>query len=265
MYDWLANEIGACRTAKFFATDGPMDERTRAAMDGAPKPVSHSYRAFAARFGNANFFRESVDGYRVRVFAAPRRLGGDLERFVLVARAGSVFAYFDTEGPSEDGESPIHLWVGGPAGYPPYSTGDTFEAWLTAKWRAARRRYGVRAWASIMAGPRPFSPEEAAIAEARERYEVRIVGVSDEGHVVFNVLNCSAMTLGLIEVGVRDREGWVSGSVRLDVSGIGPGTSGTVSVDCYRSLAPPERMEIVPMPPLGPEDRPFRWELRDLP
>lgn len=263
MFDWLANEMQAIKTRKFHVVDGPVSDEMKELIGKAVMPVPLSYKKFVIRFGNANLYWAWAE-YRVRVFAAPKEvISSDGETLRHFGRTDLALAYFKDGLFVEDEESPVFEWhhedglqlvAGG------------FEEWLVERSRYARERFSDDEWQAILAGPPPFDDRESRIVEARRKFRWRVVGISPNGDLRFEVHNQSDLRLPFLSVGIRGplREGEdsLTGGVWLPVYDIKPGEIKVVQKDCYKDLVAPDQAETFEEPDPMPEDRNRYWEFR---
>jgi hypothetical protein len=260
MFKWLEKELAEIKTPKFHRVDGLASPELRAAVEHSTLPVPRSYKEFVLRFGNADLYR-SGDEYKVVVLASPRKIDNEkIEPLFYFGRFHGAYAYFKEGRLKKGQELPVFEWAGrGPLN----RVANGFKEWLEKRSRAARREYGSKRWAAIKHGPPPFTAEERQIVEARKRYQWRIVGVSEERDVRFEVSNGSNIVLPYLSIGIRGirRDGGeLTGGVWLPVSGIKPGKKSVVEKDCYKEVLDPRQVEAFAEPDPEPEDRERYWE-----
>lgn len=256
MYEWLEREIAEIQTRGFHVVDGSHPRRQDELREESVLPAS--YRAFVVRFGNAKLYRQG-SGYTVGVRAEPEpaeSIGGEPLR--CIGHFDDARAYFreDLLVPGE--EPPVFEWGSGGLRL----AADSFREWLESRCALARRRYGKKRWAEIVRGPKPFTDQERAIVDARRQFRWRFLGVGDTGGLRFEVQNASTRTLPYLSIGIRSKNGRISGGVWLPVSHVAPGTQAIVEKECYRNVAPPEELEPFALPDPGPEDRERYWEFK---
>jgi len=114
----------------------------------------------------------------------------------------------------------------------------------------------------VLNGPRPFDAHELAIVTARRRLDWRVVGVTEDRKIEFQVTNRSMLTLPCLSLGVRAPG--LEGGVWLPVGGIGPGTTKIVTFDCCSKFAEPADAEVFSLEDPEPESRDEYWEFRTL-
>ena len=101
-------------------------------------------------------------------------------------------------------------------------------AWLTSAWERCRRRYTKKAWARVLAGPEPFTPEEQRIVEIRRDFSWRQLPPQN-GMVSIEFTNASDGYLSRYSIGVKDKYGCrMVGGFFIDVSKVAPGTTAVV-------------------------------------
>ena len=263
MYDWLQRELAEVREPGFHIVDGPADRKLRRAIARTSLPAPASYKQFALDFGNVRLYREdeSIDDYFVEVFASMREARAhDGQPLCWIGRHRRHPAYFKRELLDRERETPVFEWISGPHGSLQQTAGG-FQEWLETCCARARRKYGKRRWAAIGRGPEPFSDDERRIAEARQAFRCRIVGIAKNRNVRFEVHNGSQTTLRYLTIGIQ-HDGEPFGAVFLPVARIRPGRTAVLEFDCYKDVLAPEDVTMFEFPPLRPEDRGRFWEFR---
>jgi hypothetical protein len=203
--------------------------------------------------------------YLLRIYNHPLEMDlGKYGKMVHFGRTDLSLAYFEIDRLVKTGNSPVFEWSKGGG---MRETGLDFEPWLSVKWARARKRFRAPAWNSIVQGPEPFSAEELAIVSARDKFRWRKVGVLPTGNVEVEVFNGSERELQYLSVGVRGPmrnrpDEILTGGVSLPVYGILPGQISRVSINCYRDVVDPWRVELFEKPGLGPEDRDLCWDFK---
>jgi hypothetical protein len=133
-----------------------------------------------------------------------------------------------------------------------------------AGWRGRRNGFGrgngKRGWHHVLDGPRPFDAGELAIVGARRRFEWRVVGVTEDKKIEFQVTNRSTLTLPYLSIGVRAPH--LEGRIWLPVAEIGPGSTKVVAFDCYSKWVEPTDTDIFSCDDPEPESRDDYWEFR---
>ena len=262
MYEWLEREIASIGTPKFHVVSGPPTEEEKAMIAQSAWPFPPSYKQFVLTFGHTLLYRQKSI-YLVEVLTFPREAilpQGD--RAFNFGRTDLGLVYFLESHLAPNAECPVFQTPGESSGIEKIA--ESFRDWLTTACRAARKLYSKKRWADIEAGPVPFSPEELAIVDARRYFRWRVVGVSKEGNIRFEIHNGSQRRLPFLSLGVRGKHGSVQGGVWLPVSHITPGSTAVVEKDCYRDLLAPSDVEVFDKPDPGPEDRDVYWEFRPI-
>jgi hypothetical protein len=113
----------------------------------------------------------------------------------------------------------------------------TFSEWMCAQYHRHRANYGVRRWKYLMAGPKPFTPEEEAIVANRLPWSVKILPVEPKE--------------------------WL-GDNWFDVKDIAPGQTAVRSVWSNEGKIRADELILKLKPINGPEDRRYAKELEGL-
>ena len=264
MFEWLDEELSRIKTQKFHLVDGPATAELRQAVESCDFPLPRSYREFVLRFGNTKLYR-SGSIWLVQVYAGPREAENDqAESLIHFGRTETSLAYFKESLLKAGEESPVFEWRHEQG---VQQTADSFEDWLKTKCDSARKRFKKKEWAAIEKGPPPFTDLEQAIVEARKHFRWRVVGVSPNEDLRFEIHNGSKRTLPYLSVGLRGklrppRSGTSDGGAFLPVASIHPGETKVVEFDGYKKFVAPEDTEVFALPDPGPEDREQYWEFR---
>jgi hypothetical protein len=257
MFEWLEQEISAIKTPGFHSVDGPVDEKLREAIVASPLQLPFSYRQFVLKFGNARLYRNTENNsYRVGVFASPK---------ASVLKDGTTIYHLGFH----DGAS-VYIKPSFDAAAVPIfeyeedeeKVATSFDEWLKESCIDARKSYNSKAWAQILNGPKPFTPEENEIIKTRQLIHWKVLGVDVKGDHIFEVMNQGQQSLPAITVGIRSKDGRLNGAVRLNTSRIGPGQKEILHVNCYKELISPEQVEAFALPDPKPEDRSYYWEFK---
>ena len=200
-----------------------------------------------------------LDLYWLRVFAAPRHAESRAaETLLYIGGYDERCAYFKKEMLVTGIEVPVYEST--EAGI--RKAAGSFEEWLTASAARARRHYKQRVWSAVLRGPAPFTEEEMAVVQARRRFAWRVVGVTSNGEVMYEIHNGSDRHLSYLSIGIRGRKRELRGGIWLPVSHIGPGQTLVVVKDTYRNLLDPSDVEAFGLPDPEPEDKSRYWEFR---
>jgi len=265
MYEWLKEEIASVNTLKFFVVDGHAPDHLRQAIEPSDTPVPPSYKAFVREFGDVALYRQGGI-YLVQVFAnCVEAESSDGEPLLQFGRTDMSLAYFKEFLLMRGQESPVfesHNAQGLRQSY------DNFEQWLMEKCSAARAQFKKKEWEDIEQGPKPFSTEERKLIEARRRFRWRVVGISPNGNLRFEVHNASTIVLPYLSIGIRGKlrspkSGPLNGGIWLPVSSVLPGETRIIEKDCYKDVVDPGDIEAFEKPDPEPEDRDRYWEFKN--
>ena len=252
MFDWLALELSKIRTPRFHIVDGQADSKLREAIISSPLRLPTSYENFVLQFGNAKLYRKSRCGYVVGVFAGPQKFSmtdgtsayeigfHNSEKVLLKIKTDSNYYGVYERGLSSDHE-----------------VARDFDDWLKTTFEKARSSYPPEKWENIIRGPAPFSTKEKKIVETRRLIKWRVLGIDPSGDHIFEITNAGRLTLPVLTVGVRSKDGRFNGAVRLKIGHIVPGDKAVIHVACYKDLVQPDQIEILPLPDPQPEDREY--------
>jgi hypothetical protein len=122
-----------------------------------------------------------------------------------------------------------------------------------------------RQWANIEKGPRAFTAREMAIVQARRMFRWRILGVTENGDIRFEIHNGSNMVLPYLTLSVRGKTGKLDGGIWLPVSTVSPGMTRIIEKSCYKEFVKAEDVQVFDAPDPEPEDRSRFWEFRPFP
>jgi hypothetical protein len=260
MFEWLEREIAAVKTPRFHVVDGPAGPELREAVLRDDSVLPASYKEFVLKFGNARLYRRPRNNsYQIGVFAAPRvaRLNDRVDLYHVGFHDGAT-VYFK---PMPDSAMlTICEFEAGSEERIPLD----FEEWLRRSCSTARRAYSPEDWEEILRGPKPFTPQEEAVLEARRRIRWRVLGVDPKGDHIFEVHNLGPSSLPILTLGVRSKDRRLNGGIFLKLGDIAPGQTRIVHAACYKGLIAPGELEIFDMPDPAPEDREGYAELSDL-
>jgi hypothetical protein len=266
MYEWLNDEISRIRTRRFHMVDGPASTERRRSIVSCDTPLPPSYKEFILRFGNAALYHHDTF-YYITILSTPVTSVTDSgERYLQFGRTWTSNAFFKNDLLSEGQESPVFEQFTNRF----CRTADSFEMWLKAKSDSARKRFKKHEWNAIVKGPAPFTAEESERAKARRLFKWRIIGISTNDDLCFEIHNGSSMTLPYLSIGIRGnlrppKHGPLTGGVFIPVSTISPGMTKVIEVDCYKKFISPVDTEAFELADPEPEDREEYWEFRDFP
>lgn len=258
LYDWLRLEMQRIRTPQFHVVAGPPDPAIIRQAAEARGGLPPSFRQFAMEFGDAKLYRTGA-AYLIGVHAVPlAAAGSNGEGLRCIGHYDDRLAYFLEKSLLPDKEAAVLEW---------YSNGlrevaASFAEWLRRRADEARRSFGKKRWARIEEGPRPFSPEELEVVRIRSLFRWSVVGVTPSGDTRFSVTNGSDGRLPFLSIGVRSKDGRMSGAVWLPVASIAPGMTSLIDRPCYKGLIAPDQTEFFALHDPGPEERDQYWEFR---
>lgn len=142
----------------------------------------------------------------------------------------------------------------------------TFAQWLGDQYRIHRNRYGVRRWKYLMAGPKPFTPEEEVILANRLQWSVKILAdqtAAPPGRILVEVTNGSQHHLDWLTTTKVEPKDWL-GDNWFDVKDIAPGQTVVRSVWSFEGKIRADELILKLKPINGPEDRRYAKELEGL-
>lgn len=256
-YDWLKKEAQEIGTKRFHVIEALAEFELQNVLGDDILPAE--YKDFVRELGRAKLYRQG-GYYKVGVIAPPEEAklttGEDLLR---IGHFDDARAYFKSTDLTAGGVVPVFEWGAGGL----RSAAGGFEDWLKKRCVAARKKYGAR-WKDIVRGPQPFSAWEIDIVEARRHFHWKVLGVTPDGDLRFEVENLSELTLPYLSIGVRSLDGKFEGGVWLPVSQIAPRTRAVLERDCYKKLVDPANVQLFALPDPEPEDRERYWEFRNL-
>lgn len=253
MFEWLEREIDQIKTPKFHIVNSACSLKLDRAIGEISLPFS--YKEFVLKFGDAKLYRNSWDGYSIRVFSMPEEMTlNNGERVFCIGFHDSASVYIKRD--MNASLMPIFEFESAEE-----KVADDFEVWLRESCDISRSRY-KKNWNSILLGPKPFTWEEQKIVETRRNIKWRILGIDDQKNHIFEVKNLGDRYLPYLTVGLRSKDRQLNGAVRLDVYNIGPGQTGILYVDCYKNLVSPGEIQAFELPDPRPEDRDFYYEFK---
>ena len=261
MFDWLVDEIERIKTRKFHVVDGSLSVDRRQLFQNSEILLPQSYQEFSIQFGNAKLYR-SGSNYLVQVYSFPSKIGMEDGDFLLhFGRTDLALAYFKESLLVGVNESPVFEWSSHKG---LHKTVSGFEKWLEIKCRASRKFFSKKDWKAIEEGPSPFTAQEKAIVQARRKFHWRVIGISKNGDLQFEVHNGSELLLPFLSIGVRGKHGRVNGGIYLPTSSVLPDQTRMIEKGCYKKFLPPEDVEVFEKPDPEPEDRALYWEFREM-
>lgn len=258
-FEWLDKDIENIKSNRFHIFEKLSSADLVFEINNENLEIHGSYADFLLKFGYARFFTDHQDVPIMSVYPLKefRRVylkdGSSFLGFGF--RGGKSFYFSQAEIFSM--RNPLVYQVGRQA----KCLEVDFSQWLKDSYEVVKSRYSQRAWRRILEGPAPFSAAEMDVVSARGKYLCQIIGFSDDGDALIQVINNSEMNLPYITVGVEEKGGdFLDGSVWLDVGGIGPGGSGVIAKNCYKDIISPSKLQLRDMPTPIPEKRDRYWE-----
>lgn len=226
--------------------------------------LNSDYADFLKEFGWAKFFTDSSDAPVIAVYPLKenrRHLCDDERTYIGFAYRGDKSFYFAEDVILSGGQSKVYMVKGKNAN----ELHPSFSDWLKTSYELVKSKYSLSKWQKVVAGPKPFTPEEMQIVEARRHFSWKHTGFADDGDAIFEVENRSARTLPFLSIGIRDKKRRVlSGGVWLNVGHIQPGEKERVVMDCYKDRISPDELEPFDKPEPIPEKKDRYWEFRGL-
>jgi hypothetical protein len=260
MFDWLIDEMERVKTRNFYVVDEELSVDRRELFHNSEVLLPPSYQEFVIQFGNAKLYH-SGNIYLVEVYSFPSKIEmDDGDSLLHFGRTDLALAYFKESLLVSGSESPVFEWSKHKG---LHKTVNGFEKWLEIKCKASRKLFTKKQWKAIEEGPPPFTAQEQAIVQARRKFHWRVIGISKNGDLQFEVHNGSDLLLPFLSIGVRGKHGQVDGGIWLPTSSVLPGKTGIIEKGCYKNLLPPEDVEVFEKPDPEPEDRDRYWEFRE--
>jgi hypothetical protein len=251
MFDWLQQVLAEIGTPKFLVFENP---------DPLPfELASVDYQLFRSTFGAMKAFRVGLERYQLLLYPKPRLENFDCGQFLRIGYCdGKGIAFLRV---NNCGEASPNVWEG-LARKGPRDSGMRFADWLYKRFRGQRANYSVAEWQEILDGPLPFNPTEEELVRARELYRWSRIGITASDEVLINVHNGSGTSVYGLTIGVRSER--LNGAVCVPINDLSQGESKEIAVDCYKSIVPPAKIELVQLPPPGPEDRAYYCEFKKV-
>lgn len=251
--DQIKAAMAEVNTPKFFLSEGTVSSSDISECETRFGSLPGEYREFLKTFGPMRLFRDPKRSYTLRV-RLPRIIH-QCDGKILI-QIGFCYwgngAYFI---PS-NGCTPESVFEMRGIGF--MKVASSFNEWFRSKWAKCRLKLGNKAWQAVMSGPKPFSPEEALIAESADLFEFKQIGLSESGRIKVLVRNRSNIHLSLLTVRAEIPEK-ISGLTRLSVEGIGPNEEAVREFFWFPG-ADHKKVLIHKVPKAGPEDRRFYYE-----
>jgi len=106
--------------------------------------------------------------------------------------------------------------------------------------------------------------EELAIVAARQQFTWRVIGITPNDELMYEVHNGSDRRLPFLSIGIRATTATLQGGVWLPVNDIAPGQTAVIVKETYRDLIDPGEVEAYALPDPEPEERARYWEFRSV-
>jgi hypothetical protein len=258
MLEEVALEMASVKTPKFFFREREDSSCAVSACEERFGSLPSDYSKFLNVFGAMKLFRDTKRRRHTMRVGAPHVI--ELSDGKVLIEIGFCWwgngAYYM---PSA-GRTPPSVFEMRGAGF--VSVADSFNTWFKKKWDKCRKQLGNRRWQAALDGPKPFSAEEALIAESADLFEVQQLGVADNGGVKLLVKNCSSICLPAITIHAEVPRG-MYGLARLAVAGIQPNEE-VVKEFVWFPGVDSKALVVRKVPKAGPEDRHFYHEFRAL-
>ncbi len=256
-YAWVLDEMAGVKTPKFFTLADPCDVTALAANQRQFPHLPIDYTCFIKQFGGARLFRHPRElGYLITFFSSPEIVREC--RYAPLVHIGNLHGQgMICFRPEIDRDSRWNIYEQRGANL--FNTKLGFSEWFASRWSRSKNFYSKKAWAKYVAGPKPFTPEEQLIVEARLLYSINLLGHDDSGLAIVEVTNGSSLVLPTLTVrvdaGKRER-----GAIWLNVSDVFPGSKKILHEDIYKTCFD-QRMLKLSIEQVGPEDRAYFKEL----
>ena len=197
-----------------------------------------------------------VSIYPVRASRVHEAAGRRMVEFGFIRNSSALF---DLGLLLSAGDSPVFKLSKGKG----VQTHDSFDGWLRESGERARAAFSKRRWEAILKGPGDFSESQMEVVIARRKFSWKHVGFDEEGDAIFEVSNQSALRLPYLSIGIQGKDGSkLLGGAWLDVHHIGPGESGVVVKDCYKTMLTQDEIEFFDEIGPLPETMERYWEFR---
>lgn len=240
----------------------PLTDFERKRLAALPQ-LPPSYVEFLNTFGRARFFRElESDVHHLFIFPPPETMDFYGDSYMMeVAATDSTGVSFKFSELAYGAEPPLYDIALGIAPASPRRRADSFLDWLTRAWERCRRRYTKKAWARVMAGPEPFTPEEQRIVDIRRGFSWRQLPPQN-GSIAIEFTNASGGYLPRYSIGIKDKDRFgMVGGFAPEVAHIGPGMTAVVHVPLggYSHLLTAENAVLFDKGEPKPESRGDFW------
>lgn len=256
-FSWLAAEVGKVANRSFHRFEECPEHDLQSFMR-AHFELPADYLEFARQYGSANLFRDPQSNWhRMRVFAPPKlfpvhETRGQLLQIGYYLETGHVY-YLVRDGCIVESGSVFR------GDNPPIrKIANSFQLWLASTFKRARKEYPKSEWGPMTECPPAFDDRERGILNAIPKFNVRKLGTTQDGNVLFEVENHSSTVLPRLSIGLRWER--LEGGVFLPTDDILPGEKKVIEMACYKGAVDPEKLEVFSLPLPTPEDRRYYRE-----
>jgi hypothetical protein len=260
LFDWLRQECLSINSQRFHIFDSLSIDDFSYKSGSDCVQLLGDYSDFSHEFGYARFFTDQQDAPELSVYPLKvyRRFTDKVGKTYLGFgfRGGKSFC-FEEDVILSGGQSKVFQMRGKNF----EESDNSFSVWLRKSYDLVKAKYSPTKWQKIINGPKPFTPEEMRIVEARKKFIWQHVGFADNGDAIFEVENRSAISLPFLSIGVQGKGGSILiGGVYLRVGAIPPNTKAEITQDCYKAQLSAANFEAFPKPDPIPEKREAYWE-----
>jgi hypothetical protein len=263
-FDFIHEEMKKVAFPQFFHLE-PLTKFERKRLDSLPQ-LPPSYVDFLTTFGKARFFRElDRDRHHLMIFPPPEKMNFYGDSYMMdVAHAGNTTVSFKFSELESGKEPPLYDIALGIAPASPRRRAESFMEWLVEAWDRRRRGYTKKAWATVVAGPTPFSAAEQRIVDIRRGFKWRQLPPKD-GMVTIEFTNASDGRLSCYSIGVKRKHGGVFGGFRVKTDHIESGSTVIVyrPMGGYADQLTAESCVLFDQGEPKPETRSDFWEFRE--
>jgi hypothetical protein len=259
-FDWLRQECLQIKSQRFhiFEPRGSADYCYE--VKGHCIELRGDYVDFLREFGWAKFFTDYNDAPVISVYPLKeyrRHKCKDGKTYVGFGDRGNKSFCFEEDEVLSGSPSKVYMLNGNRVDEPHQN----FPDWLKTSYELVKSKYTQSKWQKLVAGPKPFSPEEIQVVEARRNFAWKLVGFSEDGSANFEVKNNSIRTLPYLSIGIQGKGGRILvGAVWLNVGHIQPGEKAVVTKDCYKDRISRDELEPFDLPEPIPEKKDRYWE-----
>jgi hypothetical protein len=259
-FDWLRQECLQIKSQRFHIFEALAPNDYFYELAGHSIDLSGDYADFLREFGWGKLFTDHRDAPVIAVYPLKeyrRHTCADGKTYVGFGDRGNKSFCFGEDAILSRSPLKVYMLKGNKAN----ELHPSFSDWLKTSYELVQSKYSASKWQKIMHGPKPFTPEEMQIVEARKNFIWQHVGFTENGDAIFEVENRSTMSLPFLSIGVQGKGGSILiGGAWLKVSDIPPGTKSIITKDCYKSQLSAANFEAFPKPEPIPEKREAYWE-----